>query len=92
MIRIEIGNTDRFIADLEKAIIAERDKVMTDLHAGLMRATPVDTGQARNGWQLTLGDDAVIENAVPYIGRLNDGHSKQAPKLFIEAEIKRVTR
>lgn len=26
----------------------------------------------------------VIENNVPYITRLNDGHSKQAPKLYVE--------
>ena len=56
----------------------------------LKEVTPVDTGKARSGWNSytvkefdgTIG--AVIENKVPYIGRLNRGHSQQAPKFFIE--------
>ena len=31
-----------------------------------------------------------LSNNLPYIERLNDGHSKQAPKKFIETEITRV--
>jgi len=33
-----------------------------------------------------------IANNVPYIGRLNDGHSKQAPKEFIQKAIDRVIK
>ncbi len=37
-----------------------------------------------------LGDGALfISNGVPYINRLNYGHSKQAPRLFVEACIDR---
>jgi len=37
-----------------------------------------------------LGDGALwISNAVPYVPRLNRGHSKQAPPLFIEAAVDR---
>ena len=32
-----------------------------------------------------------ISNNLPYIERLNDGHSEQAPKKFVENEIRRVT-
>lgn len=92
MIRIETRTLPIVMASVEAFAKAEVDKMMTDLHGGLMRSTPVDTGNARNGWQLTLGADPAIENQVPYIGKLNDGHSKQAPALFIEAEINRVTR
>jgi hypothetical protein len=34
----------------------------------------------------------VISNNVPYIGRLNDGYSKQAPAGFVEAAIDQATR
>lgn len=35
-----------------------------------------------------LGDGALFEaNSVPYIQRLNDGHSTQAPALFVEAAV-----
>ena len=32
----------------------------------------------------------VISNNLPYIEKLNDGHSGQAPKKFVESEISRV--
>ena len=31
----------------------------------------------------------IIENNVPYIGRLNEGSSKQAPPMFVELSIRR---
>lgn len=31
------------------------------------------------------GQDVCITNNLPYIGRLNEGHSKQAPANFVEA-------
>lgn len=35
-----------------------------------------------------LEDGALyVSNAVPYVPRLNDGHSKQAPSLFIETAV-----
>jgi len=52
--------------------------------------TPVDTGKARSGWELEYEKDLegytspVIINDVEYISILNNGHSKQAPKYFIE--------
>lgn len=37
-----------------------------------------------------LGDGVLyVSNGVPYIRRLNEGHSKQAPALFIEAAVDR---
>lgn len=37
-------------------------------------------------------DTAYITNNLPYIERLNEGHSEQAPAKFIEMEILRVTK
>ena len=34
--------------------------------------------------------EIVLSNNLPYIEKLNDGHSTQAPKKFIESEINRV--
>jgi hypothetical protein len=47
----------------------------------LKEATPVDTGHARDGWELR---DNKIINEVEYIDELNAGHSQQAPSHFIE--------
>jgi len=53
--------------------------------------TPVDTGEARLGWdsKLTKNKDnelinGSIFNDVEHVSYLNNGHSKQAPKYFIE--------
>jgi hypothetical protein len=56
----------------------------------LREVTPVDSGVARAGWknQKTKNSNELVEakiiNDVEYISILNNGHSKQAPKYFIE--------
>jgi hypothetical protein len=52
-----------------------------ELIQALKAATPVDTGQARDGWRY---EDGKIINDVEYISELNEGTSKQAPAYFIE--------
>jgi len=53
---VEFNN--KFIVSMlegvEKEVIAELDKVAMRAHARLVTATPVDTGQARAGWNFTL--------------------------------------
>jgi hypothetical protein len=56
----------------------------------LVLATPVDTGLARESWEvypIKVGVHPAYEirNNTPYIGALNDGHSDQAPAHFIES-------
>jgi len=58
--------------------------------------TPVDTGKARSGWRnekykdIYGYTDATIINEVDYISELNRGHSKQAPRYFIEQVLSRI--
>jgi hypothetical protein len=65
-----------------------------DIYADLIDETPVDTGHARQGWQLddAAGDAIKITNNIEYIGALNNGHSKQAPTGWIDAIVDRHTR
>jgi len=51
------------------------------LKEALKAVTPVDTGEARDGWYV---DGKSIENNVEHIDQLNEGSSKQAPPYFIE--------
>lgn len=54
--------------------------------SSLIKATPVDTGRARGGWNLqSTAKGFKISNDVPYIEELNNGHSQQAPSHFIES-------
>jgi flagellin-like hook-associated protein FlgL len=56
----------------------------------LTRVTPIDTGYARSRWTYRYKKDeegnliGLIDNDAPYIGILNTGWSKQAPRFFIE--------
>lgn len=85
-LNIEAELTDQAVSDARK-------KLGLDLLAGLQLATPVDTGEARNSWQLESTDDeTVVQTSSPYMNRLNNGHSKQAPAGFIENVIDAVTK
>jgi hypothetical protein len=58
----------------------------------LRQVTPVDTGEARRGWQSTINRttfgqeffSGTIFNEVEHIAVLNQGSSRQAPKYLIE--------
>ncbi|GAA0766961.1 HK97 gp10 family phage protein [Brevundimonas olei] len=77
----------------EKAAKEIAEEIGFDLLADLIVKTPVDTGRARNGWEIVAeGEHTVVQNMVPYIGVLNDGHSKQAPANFVESAVASVTR
>lgn len=96
-------DVDRYAADLKVKVVGEAfDRVVSD--------TPVDTGQARRSWQISVGspnfaqqgdpkttlkaskltDRIFIVNPMPYITRLNNGWSKQAPSGYIEQAIAQV--
>ena len=91
------------LSDLVEEVISEEEaeklgkQIALDFHRGVKRRTPVDTGNARNAWDVDLnGENPIVENNVEYIGALNRGHSKQAPAGFVEAELdaalRRLTR
>ena len=67
--------------EIDKASTSSLSKAKTALLANLVRDTPVDTGEARDGWRITkIG----LENNVDHIVALNEGHSPQADPNFIE--------
>jgi HK97 gp10 family phage protein len=67
--------------------VAERTAFATE---ALRRVTPIDTGYARSRWGHIVKTErdgfvtGIINNDAPYIGILNTGWSKQAPRFFIE--------
>ena len=75
----------RITGDLKKEFdaLTEKGKAakMESLVNALAAATPIDTGEARQGWHI-VGDSIV--NNVEYIESLNSGSSQQAPSHFIE--------
>jgi hypothetical protein len=61
--------------------------------------TPIKSGRARRSWNkkvssstATSGQGFRVENKVPYIGRLEEGYSKQAPKGIIGPTLRDLKR
>jgi hypothetical protein len=81
---------DEVTEEMEDTITA----IFVDLTSSAPVGTPVDTGVARNGWQIDLSDPhhPEVYNSVPYIGALNRGHSKKSPAGFVEKIIDKHTR
>jgi len=83
----EMRRIEKEVSEISNFQIEERIDYATDT---LKVVTPVDTGRARLGWKNTKTYDSygfrggTILNRVEYIDVLNNGHSKQAPKYFIE--------
>jgi hypothetical protein len=82
---IKVKGIQNTMQELKKSLDAqtERGKISTinNLVLKLKEATPVDTGEARDGW-MRKGNKIV--NDVEHIAFLNQGSSMQAPSHFIE--------
>jgi hypothetical protein len=67
-------------------IVEQEKTALQDIYISEVRSrTPIDKGRARRGWQKrSQGKDKIISNKVPYIGRLEDGYSRQASKGFTQ--------
>jgi len=79
--------------DLDKTVSRIVREVTNDLYNELRSKTPIDTGKARRGWKVSNGSQkSTINNRVEYISALEDGHSKQAPKGFVNQSINKIKR
>lgn len=62
-----------------------------DIEATAKKNTPVKTGNARRNWKKQVTDTrAVINNQVPYIGRLEAGASRQAPQGILKPTLTQI--
>lgn len=93
-ISLEVVNFKQELKRIEEEVYLLANQEISDridyATEQLRIVTPVDTGKARSGWynektlELDGTDGGFIINEVEYIDVLNNGHSKQAPKYFIE--------
>lgn len=69
---------------LDGAIRKTIDAVAAEMFKNLKRFTPKRSGQARRSWRKGNQQNYSIKlfNKQPYMGKLNKGYSKQAPKGF----------
>lgn len=81
-VKIEGTNIRRW---LEGVVEQEKTALKNDYKAAVVPRTPIDTGRARRGWQTRTNQ---IRNDVPYIGKLETGYSRQAPRGFVNQALK----
>lgn len=74
---------------LSKRVEKGLEQMRDDLHDDLVAHTPIDTGQARQGWKRNKSGS---QNRVEYIEPLEDGHSKQAPYGITRPAINKLIR
>jgi hypothetical protein len=94
-VSLEVINFEQEMERIEKEVFelgnAEITKRILYATAQLKIVTPVDTGEAREGWLQVVERSSrgkflsgTIINTVEHISHLNNGHSQQAPRYFIE--------
>ena len=89
-IKVKLSGVDAEFKRVEKEQLKEMQKQLLAktflMKADLKAQTPVDTGKARDGWTIipTPANAVYVDNNVPYIEALNNGHSQQAPSHFVE--------
>jgi hypothetical protein len=88
---------NKVIKRLDQEIGRDFNQTVDQLLINLKRETPVATGTAQRGWRKTkrkaeFEEGPVIENRVPYIDILEQGHSDQAPRGIIGPAMKRTRR
>lgn len=77
--------------DLQRAIEQTIREVAAETQKSAVVSTPVRSGNARRNWtKKTTARDFVVENRVPYIERLEQGSSKQAPRGIIGPTLDKV--
>lgn len=81
MLQLSVRGIDKVMDGLEKEKDRIVDQIAEDTLDLIVSKTPIDKGQARDGWRReNVKDGFNIVNRVPYIDLLEKGRSKQAPR------------
>ena len=77
--------------DINRALTQAVQAIADDTKKSAVVSTPIKSGNARRNWtKSTTARDFVVENRVPYIERLEQGSSKQAPRGIIGPTLDKV--
>jgi hypothetical protein len=80
------------IRSLEKQVESLINDVAQHTFKTAKALTPVRSGRARDNWTKdTTRQGFEVENSVPYIGVLDKGSSKQAPRGISKPTVRKVT-
>jgi hypothetical protein len=86
------------IRELRREIAKSINTTAEEIYREIVRTTPKRSGAAARAWtppkkiQDEAFDGIITTNALPYVPRLEEGWSKQAPNGFIQQSIDKITR
>ena len=91
LVNISDKDFEQIVSYIEKLTDDYQDSIAEEAYKLMRDTTPVRTGRARRGWEKRrsrfTGSTRVVENKVPYVIYLNEGHSRQAPKGYIQQQL-----
>jgi hypothetical protein len=87
-------NGNKVAADLNRELDQTVRQISQDYFDLVKEKTPVRTGRAKRGWRLKKQRKLSysVNNRVPYVGRLDEGYSKQAPRGMTRPAAREVLR
>jgi len=93
MFKIRLQGATNIKTKLDRALDKLVKETATVAKEIFQKNTPKRTGNARKNWNTRLGKrDFELSNRVPYIERLDNGWSKQAPQGITKPSIKEIKR
>ncbi len=93
MLQLSVRGIDKVMSDLEREKDRVVDQIAEDTLDLIVSKTPLDKGQARDGWRReNVRDGFNIVNRVPYIDLLEKGRSKQAPRGILGPTTREISR
>lgn len=86
------------VKDLRAEVHKNLDPMARDIYLAIIKDTPKRSGAASRAWtrpENIRKDDysaVITTNSLPYVPRLNEGYSRQAPPGYIEKAVDKVVR
>jgi len=91
--KVEVLGVDETLKFIGRSVSERVDEIATIYEEEARKATPIRSGRARRSWTKDVNRQGFkVENNVPYIGRLEEGYSKQAPKGITRPTLRRAKR
>lgn len=93
MARATVTGIEAAIREIQRVVEREIREYADDVQTVARAKTPIKTGNARRNWRKASRKDGFeVENRVPYIERLNEGYSKQAPRGIVGPTLTEIKR
>jgi len=89
MFKTRFTNLGTVMTLVEKKIAKVKTEMVDTILLEAKKNTPIKQGRARRAWKIERqGTNTAVVNRTPYIGQLERGRSKQAPKGILRPTVR----